>query len=83
MLEFALKNNYFEFNGNVKQQLSGTAIEAKRARLYACIFMNKVEIGFLESQKLKPMALLRYIDDIFFFFHINGFFKNLIKLILT
>ena len=49
MLGFVLENNYFEFNGNVKQQLSSTAIGTKCAPPYACIFMNKVEIGLLES----------------------------------
>ena len=29
MAEFVLKNNYFEFNGSIKQQLSGTAIGTK------------------------------------------------------
>ena len=49
MLEVALKNNYFEFNRNVKQQLSVTAIGTKFAPPYACIFMDKVETAFLES----------------------------------
>ena len=31
MTEFVLKNNYFEFNGKVKQQISGTAIGTKCA----------------------------------------------------
>ena len=31
MLEFVLRNNYSEFNGNIKQQLSGTAIGTKCA----------------------------------------------------
>ena len=43
MAEFALKNSYFEFNGSIKQQLSGTAIGTKFAPLYACIFMDKLE----------------------------------------
>ena len=34
MAEFALKNNYFEFNSNVKHQLSGTVIGAKFAPPY-------------------------------------------------
>ena len=55
MLEFVLRNNYFAFNGNVKQQLSGTTIGTKCAPPYACIFTDKVEIDFLESEKLKPM----------------------------
>ena len=66
MLEFVLQNNHFEFNGNVKQQVSGTAIETKCAPPYAYMFMDKVEIDFLESQKLKPMVWFPYTDDIFF-----------------
>ena len=72
MLEFVLKNNHFEFNGNVKQQLSSaakrnkTCIGTKLAPPYACTFIVKKETDFLESQKLKPMVWFRYIDDIFF-----------------
>ena len=40
MAEFILKNNYFEFNGECKQQISGTAIGTKFAPPYACIFMD-------------------------------------------
>ena len=29
MADFVLKNNYFEFNGQIKQQISGTAIGTK------------------------------------------------------
>ena len=43
MAEFVLKNNYFEFNGQVKQQISRTAIGTKFAPTYACIFMDNVE----------------------------------------
>ena len=31
MAEFVLKSNFFEFNGNIKQQTSGTAIATKSA----------------------------------------------------
>ena len=43
MAEFVLKKNYFEFNGKVKKQISGTAIGTKFAPPYACIFMDQVE----------------------------------------
>ena len=56
MAEFVLKKNYFEFNGKVKQQLSGTAIGTKFAPPYACIFMDQVETEFLESQVYKPLV---------------------------
>ena len=56
MLEFFLKNNYFRFNGNLKQQLPDTAIGTKFTSPYACIFMDQLKAGFLESQKLQPMV---------------------------
>ena len=65
MAEFVLKNNFFEFNGEVKRQKSGTAFGTKFAPPYACIFMDKVETEFLKSQELQPFLWLRYMDDIF------------------
>ena len=66
MAKFVLKNNYFEFNGKVKQQILGTAIGTKFAPPYACIFMDEVETSFLDTQELKPLVWFRYIDDVFF-----------------
>ena len=39
MAEFVLKNN-FEFDTNVYQQISGTAIGTEFSPPYACIFMD-------------------------------------------
>ena len=64
--DFVLKNNYFDLDGQIKQQISGTAISTKFAPPYACLFMNKIETAFLETQELQPLVLFRYIDDIFF-----------------
>ena len=66
MARFVLENNYFEFNGDVKKQISGTAIGTKFAPPCACIFMDELETKFLQSQSLQPLVWLRYIDDIFF-----------------
>ena len=66
MAEFGLKNIYFEFNGQVKQKICGTVIGTKFAPTYACIFMDDVEIKFLETQSLQPLFWFRYIDDVFF-----------------
>ena len=82
MAEFVLKNNYFEFDTKVHQQISGTAIGTKFAPPYACIFMDKVENEFLETQTIKPLVWLRYIDDIFFIWNeseekLETFLKNL------
>ena len=66
MAEFVLKNNYFEFNGKVKKQLSGAAIGTKFAPIYASILMDKLESDFQKSQGLTPLLWYRYIDDVFF-----------------
>ena len=60
------KNNFFEFNHEIKQQISGTAIRSKFAPPYACIYMNKTEADFLKTQELQPFVWLRYNDNIFF-----------------
>ena len=66
MAEFLLKNNFFEFNGEVERQKSGTAIGTKFEPPCVCIFIDEVETQFLKSQELQPFLWLRYIDDIFF-----------------
>ena len=82
MAEFELKNDYFEFNGSIKQQLSETAIGTKFSPLYACIFIDKLETNFLKTQTLKPLVWFRYIDDDFFLWtygeeNIKRFLDNL------
>ena len=54
MARFVLKNNFFELDSKIKQQISGTAIGTKFASPYACIFMDKFETDFLTTQNLKP-----------------------------
>ena len=67
MAKFALQNNYFEFNGETKQQISGTTIDTKFAPAYACIFMDQVESEFLKTQIYQPLVCFSYIDDFFFY----------------
>ena len=61
MTEFVLKNNFFEFNGEVKRQKSVTAIGTKFAP------PNNVETQFLKSQESQSFLWLCYIDDIFLY----------------
>ena len=56
MAELVLKNNYFEFNGHIKHQISGTAIGTKFGPTYACIFMDEIETKFLQRQKFQPLV---------------------------
>ena len=65
MARFVLRNNFFEFDSKIKQQISGTAIGRNFAPPNACIFMDKFETDFLTTQNLKPWVWLRCIDDIF------------------
>ena len=66
MAKFVLQNNYFEFNGETKKHISGTAVGTKFAPPYACIFMDQVESEFSKIQTHQPLVWFRYIDDIFF-----------------
>ena len=52
MADFVLKNNYFEFNRQMKQQISSTAIDSMYALPYMCLFMDKIETAFFETQEL-------------------------------
>ena len=54
MAEFVLKCNFFKFIGNIKQQISGTAIGGKCAPAYACIFMDELEPAYLQTQDHQP-----------------------------
>ena len=66
MAEVWLKSNFFEFNGSVKQQVSGTAIGTECTPTYACIYMDEVETEFWKTQERTPLVWFRCIDDIFF-----------------
>ena len=61
------KKNCFEFDRSVYQQVSGAAIGTRFAPPYACIFMDRLENSILETQTLKPLVWLNYIDDIFLY----------------
>ena len=79
---FVLKNNYSEFNEKVCKQISEAATGTKFAPLYACIFMDEMEISFLKTQQLQSFICLRYTDDIFFTWthggeQLNLFLKDL------
>jgi hypothetical protein len=49
MAEFVWKNNYFESDGDIYCQNSGTDMGTKFAPPFACIFMDMVETDFLSN----------------------------------
>ena len=84
MAAFVLKNNYFEFNGEVKHQISGTAIGTKFAPTYASIFIDEIETKFLDTQEFKPLIWFRYIDDVFFIWtHDKEKLEEFLKILIT
>ena len=74
LLELVLKINYFESNGKVLDnkyfesngKVLDKAIRTKSAPQCACIFIDKVETTFFESQKHKPIVWFCHTDNIFF-----------------
>ena len=54
-----LKNNFIEFETKIIQQISGKDIGTKFAPPYACVFMDRIEIEFLDSEIVKPGLWLR------------------------
>ena len=65
LLRFILTLNYFEFNGGIYHQVSGTKMGTKMAPNYANLFMGELETKLLNLYPVKPLIWLRYIDDIF------------------
>ena len=65
MVDFVLKNNLFEFDCKIYQQISSTAIGTRFALPYAFIFMDYVETEFLKTQAIKPWLWKRFIDIFF------------------
>ena len=51
--DFVLKNNYFKFNGQLKQQISGTAIGTTFAKPYGCLSWIKLKPFFLKPKSYK------------------------------
>ena len=66
MAQHVLKNNFFELNNDVFQQISGTANGTKFTPPYACIIMDQIKTKFLRTQSHQLMVWFRHINDIFF-----------------
>ena len=84
MVAFFFENNHFEFNGEVKHQISGTAFGAKLAPTYSSIFMDKIKTNFLDTQEFKPLVWFRYTNDVFFIWgHGKEKLEEFLKILIT
>ena len=54
MAQFVLSNNFYEFNSDAFQQISGVAIGIKFASLYAYNYIDHIEPKFLAKQINHP-----------------------------
>ena len=65
LLEFILKLNNFQFNGENYLQVGGTAMGTKVAPSLANVFMSDLEDRMLDAYPLKCLFFKRFIDDCF------------------
>ena len=74
MIEFILKRNYFDFNGEHFLQTMGTAMGTAFAPNYANIYMGYFEQKALSKapNNLQPLIWKRFVDDIFFIWTHGG-----------
>ena len=68
MAEFVLKNNLFEFNNKMFQQISGTAIVMKLSPPKTFIYVDRVDQCFLEKLKQPFLCLIYIVFFLFFVF---------------
>ena len=65
LIEFILKNNYFQFHDRFYHQINGTAMGTKMAPSFANLFMASLDQPLFEASPKKPTFYVRYIDDVF------------------
>ena len=64
LFDIVLRCNVFSFDGQVYQQIQGTAMGTRMAPSYANLFMDRFERAFLAQVPILPLVWKRYIDDI-------------------
>ena len=65
LLHININYNYFNFGNHTFQQVRGTAMGAAFSPTIANIFLSTIIRSFLLTQPIHPLAIARYIDDIF------------------
>ena len=65
MAEFILKNNFFEFETKIIQQISETTIGTRFAPPYARLFMDRSDNEFFDSESVGVVGVKVYKCCIF------------------
>lgn len=74
------KEQFFEFNSKISQQISATVIGIKYTPVCACIFMDDFTHKFLKIYKNKPLVWFKYINVFLIWTRGKGKLKNFIDL---
>ena len=87
LLDYTLKHNDFEFNGEFFLQICGCAMGKKYSPGLANLYLESLD-KFIINYKIKPKIYLRYLDDIFLIWNGNkqnelGDFNDEINKIIT
>ena len=61
LFEIILKFNVFSFDGQIYEQIQGTAMGTKMAPFYTNLFMDKFERAFLAQEPIQPLVWKRDI----------------------
>lgn len=83
LLEFAVKQNFFIFNGVLYQQTDGVGMGVPLGPTFANIFLAYHERNWLKNapSAIKPIHYRRYVDDCFMLFrdgsHVDAFLAYL------
>lgn len=64
--EFVLKNDFFEYNNQIKNQISGLLVGNNCVPISHYIFMDRMEKKLLDTQRDKTFCWVSYVDDMFF-----------------
>ena len=81
LLNFAVKDNHFVFNGQLYDQIDGVAMGSPLGPSMANIFMCALEQKYLNGcpSEFKPVLYRRYVDDTFCLFrhreHVDKFLE--------
>lgn len=87
LLDYTLKHNDFEFNGEFFLQICGCAMGKKYSPGLANLYLESLD-KFILNYKIKPKIYLRYLDDIFLIWDGNSkgdlqLFENEINNVIT